>query len=74
MTPTTYSHEQVLDGAEGVWAAGDTVAVWMGGRTLNLYVQADDGWRSGSTHQWMEQPTREQARETAQQELPEGPA
>ncbi|AGM11824.1 hypothetical protein M201_gp55 [Haloarcula californiae tailed virus 2] len=71
---TTYSHRQVLDGAEGVWAAGDTVAVWAGGRTLNLYVAAEDGgWRSGSTHQYMEQPTRDEVAEDARRELPEVP-
>ena len=65
MNRSTYSHEQVLDGAVGVWAEGDTIAVWQGGRTLNTYVAADEGWQNGSAHEWMEQPEREQVAEQA---------
>lgn len=64
-----YTHEDVLDGAEGVWAEGEMVAVWHGGRTLNLYADAAGGWKNAGTAQWMEQPTRDEVAETARQEL-----
>ncbi len=66
----TYSHEQVLHGAEGVWASGGLVAVWMGGRTLNLYRDEGDGeWASATTKQFMDQPERSEVAEAACREL-----
>ena len=69
MTRSTYSHEQVLDGAVGVWATEDAVAVWHGGQTLNVYLAVDGGWQAGETKQWMEQPEREAVAERAQEVL-----
>lgn len=71
MNRSTYTHEQVLDGARGVWASGEAVAVWHGGRTLNVYLEAPEGsgWVSGSTHQFMEQPERDEVAAQAQEVL-----
>lgn len=66
---TQYTHEHVLDGAEGVWAEGEMIAVWHGGRTLNLYADQAGGWASASTHQFMDQPTRDEVAETAREAL-----
>jgi len=68
---TGYTHEQVLDGAEGVWATAEWVAVWQGGRTLNVYEDCAGGWQSVTTKQFMEQPSRERVQETAQAALQE---
>lgn len=62
---TQYTHEQVLDGARGVWALDEWVAVWQGGRTLNVYEDRAGGWTSVRTKQFMEQPDRERVAETA---------